>query len=63
MWSFKENNRSLKCEANMDFREIIIDALIDSVKMLPFLYAAFLLMEYIEHKAGDKLAIDRKSVV
>lgn len=41
----------------MDFREIIIDALIDSVKMLPFLYAAFLLMEYIEHKAGDKLAM------
>ncbi len=40
----------------MNFWEIIIDALMDSVKMLPFLYAAFLLMEYIEHKAGDKLA-------
>lgn len=40
----------------MNFWEIILDALIDSVKMLPFLYAAFLLMEYIEHKAGDKLA-------
>ncbi len=36
--------------------EIITDAVMDSVKMLPFLYAAFLLMEFIEHHAGDKLA-------
>lgn len=40
----------------MDFIEIILDALLDSLKMLPFLYATFLLMEFIEHKAGDKLA-------
>ncbi len=36
---------------------VITDALIDSAKMLPFLFAAFLLMEFIEHKAGDKLAV------
>ena len=37
--------------------DIVLDALIDSVKMLPFLYAAFLLMEFIEHHAGEKLSL------
>ena len=36
--------------------DILTDALLDSLKMLPFLFAAFLFMEYFEHKAGDKLA-------
>lgn len=40
----------------MNFWEITLDAIVDSAKMLPFLYAAFLLMEFLEHKAGDKLA-------
>ena len=35
--------------------EIIEDALIDSVKMLPFLFAAYMVIEYIEHKSLDKL--------
>lgn len=35
--------------------DVLLDALIDSAKMLPFLFLAFLLMEFIEHKAGDKL--------
>ncbi len=34
---------------------ILLDALIDSAKMLPFLFLAFLLMEFIEHRTGDKL--------
>ena len=38
-----------------DILDILVDAGIDSLKMLPFLYAAFLFMEYFEHKAGDKL--------
>lgn len=37
-------------------KDILTDSLIDSVKMLPFLYVAFLLMEFIEHNAGDKIA-------
>lgn len=41
----------------MDILDIILDSLIDSIKMLPFLYAAFILMEFIEHKSGDKLAV------
>lgn len=34
--------------------EIIEDTLIDAVKLLPFLFVTFLIMEYIEHKLSDK---------
>ena len=34
--------------------EIIEDTLIDSIKLLPFLFITYLIMEYIEHKMGDK---------
>ena len=34
--------------------DIIIDTLIDSIKLLPFLFITYLLMEYIEHKTKDK---------
>lgn len=42
-----------KMEAVLD---IILEALIDTAKMLPFLFAVYLLIEYLEHKASDKLA-------
>lgn len=35
--------------------DIIMDALTDSVKLLPFLFITYLVMEYLEHKAGDKM--------
>lgn len=35
--------------------DIIVDALRDCVKLLPFLFLTYLAMEYLEHKAGDKL--------
>lgn len=35
--------------------ELIEDALIDSAKMLPFLFAAYIIIEFIEHKSSDKL--------
>lgn len=38
-----------------NFEDVLLDALIDSAKMLPFLFLAFLLMEFIEHRAGDKM--------
>lgn len=34
--------------------EVIEDALIDSVKLLPFLFITYLIMEFIEHKTSDK---------
>ena len=34
--------------------EIIKDTLIDGIKLLPFLFITYLIMEYIEHKTSDK---------
>lgn len=34
--------------------EIIIETMVDSLKLLPFLFITYLIMEYIEHKTGDK---------
>ena len=34
--------------------EIIEDTLIDALKLLPFLFITYLIMEYIEHKMGHK---------
>lgn len=35
--------------------DIILDTVIDSIKLLPFLFLTYLIMEYLEHKAGDKM--------
>ena len=34
--------------------DVVLDALIDSVKLLPFLFITYLIMEYIEHKTSEK---------
>lgn len=34
--------------------EIIKDTLIDGIRLLPFLFITYLIMEYIEHKMGNK---------
>jgi len=34
----------------------LIDALLDSAKLIPFLYASYLFIEFIEHEASDKLS-------
>lgn len=34
--------------------EVIEEALIDSFKLLPFLFITYLVMEYIEHKTSKK---------
>lgn len=38
-----------------DLPDIILDAVLDTAKMIPFLFAAFLLIEFIEHKAGSHI--------
>lgn len=34
--------------------EIIMDTLLDSIKLLPFLFLTYLVMEYMEHRMGEK---------
>lgn len=36
------------------FVDVLLDALIDNIKILPFLFLTFLLMEYLEDKMQDK---------
>lgn len=36
------------------FLDVLTDTLIDSLKILPFLFLAYVAMEYIEHKMGEK---------
>lgn len=35
--------------------DIILDTIIDALKMLPFLFAAYLIIEYVEHKKSHKI--------
>ena len=35
--------------------DILADALLDTVKLLPFLFLTYLFMEFLEHRAGDRL--------
>lgn len=37
------------------FFDIFTDALLDSLKMLPFLFGAYLLMEWLEHSSGERM--------
>ena len=45
-----------------DFLDIVKDTLIDGLKLLPFLFITFILMELLEHKFGDKLNNKLKKV-
>ncbi len=35
--------------------DVILDGVVDTLKMLPFLFLAFLVIEFLEHKAQDKI--------
>ena len=34
--------------------DVILDTLLDTVKLIPFLLVTYLAMEYLEHKTGQK---------
>lgn len=34
--------------------DILLDTVIDSLKLIPFLFITYLIMEYLEHKLSDK---------
>lgn len=34
--------------------DIILDTVIDTIKLIPFLFITYLIMEYLEHKTGNK---------
>ena len=36
--------------------DVLLDALIDSAKMLPFLFAAYWVIEYVEHRHSEGIA-------
>ena len=35
-------------------KEVILDTIIDSLKLIPFLLVAFLIIELLEHKLNNK---------
>ena len=35
--------------------DLLSDAFLDTLKLLPFLFLAYLLLEYLEHRAGDRM--------
>ncbi len=37
----------------MDIWELVIDSVMDSVKLIPFLFLTYLIMEYLEHRTGE----------
>ena len=38
----------------INMKDVLLDTLLDTAKLLPFLYLAYLLMEFLEHHAGGK---------
>ena len=34
--------------------DVLLDALLDTAKLLPFLFITYLILEFVEHKAAEK---------
>ena len=45
--------------------DVLLDSLIDLLKLIPFLFVAFLIIEYIEHKLSkknEKILVNNKKI-
>lgn len=40
--------------------DILVDAIVDSIKLIPFLFVTYLIMEYVEHKTKEKTKVTIK---
>ena len=40
--------------------EVIKDTVFDSLRLLPFLFLTYLLMEFLEHRAGDHVGQEQR---
>lgn len=49
------NANYLHLERREKMLDVILDTLLDSVKMLPFLFLSYLIIEFIEHKSSKKI--------
>ena len=47
-----------KEEKDLDIWELVIDSVMDSVKLIPFLFLTYLIMEYLEHRTGEGAQTD-----
>ena len=44
-------------------KEVILDTIVDSLKLIPFLLVAFLIIELLEHKLNNKTKQDIANAV
>lgn len=53
-WDWKQAGEKMLQHGGNMILDVVWDTLKDGLKLLPFLFLTYLIMEYIEHKAGAK---------
>ena len=55
MMTFLHSHIEVPVYSLQGFFDVILDAVVDTIKILPFLFLAFFVIEFLEHKAQDKI--------